>query len=144
MRVLGHLGVCFLRVAFPWLIGKPTQNHSFGLLLRWMDKIPRDFETMVETITFLGICRGIESFPWVSELGGAKWILSIHRIINKNHQSTDRLGPGAHLGTARGVPVPPGAHGMGQDVRGCTVGGVPFRSPHVSCWGSLHLAISTK
>ena len=44
--------------------------------LRWTESIWPHFETMVETITFVGIYRGIirnQGF-----LGGAKWISPIH------------------------------------------------------------------
>ena len=40
----------------------------------WMDKILHNCETMVETITFAGIYRGIASFPGFL---GAKWISSL-------------------------------------------------------------------
>ena len=41
-------------------------DHKTVILWVVASFISHHLETMVETIRFVGICRGIESFPWVS------------------------------------------------------------------------------
>ena len=53
--------------------------------------ISHQLETMVETRPFVGIYGGIDSFPGFR--GGAKWISSTPKVLQKKKKLGDAAGP---------------------------------------------------